>query len=735
MSGYLSELLQQRPYDTTVSKLKEYFGNEQFRIKYITVFKPRLVDEKEESEEELLKQILCFETDEDSKKTDSQKLRILGLLKGVCSLSANFNDKFGDGNVIFKAERSITSSRILENGLFLATSVAIDTDNQSKKELMAKGVGRLIEELYFFFTLLTGSSERIIKDEGISNLREKLQHYFSSVLKYYNDTIFANKLYSWPLFLNYKGFLGLIGEKSQTTFRKSSLSTLNNKKVRLWFDMTLGSCAEVSPEAVIVSCFDKSEPSNYGFLYSESAQKDGCEEAKLDESSMINLYNYLEYLDHHNKFDRDTLTKKDIESSILMDKLQATDSLVSSMRSIVEGGTSASGMSSFYSSINPFKLTGDYIAQPINGTLNSVWGLSNGILANTSGNASDQSMFLDLQNYLKNFTFRSKQEARRYGQDEESADQDDISETESDYSRPVGRFLTGLNQETNEIDHMRVFLKKKIPGNVSGRVEDDEYFVVVYHVKNINFALVYRSSETQLKEPEFYRKIEQNFILPAYEELCSMTTNGMENSIGSLPLSLKNLIDNNDQEFLQRPEEKRSFYFTVYDYKEGWIKSSLPYLKSSSQDYLLGECTQGDYANRIENERVVRLLHFQLSEFFIAKRNKEYFNFSAMNECFHKFEATKKCDWIFYYIEYRSKCIVIIKSVSHGKSRLLKPKATGDSLLTNGEEPSKISTQVSQKNDGNLYEHISNYANLGFLDNLGYDVKSWLASFSTKNEN
>ena len=725
MSGYLSELLQQTPYDTTVSKLKEYFGNEHFRIKYVTIFKPALVDEKEESEEELLKQILCFETDEDSKKTDAQKLRILGLLKGVCSLSGNFNDKVGDGSIIFKAERSITSCRILENGLFLATSVSIDIENQPKRELMAKGIDKLIEELYFFFTILRGSSERIIKDKSVSYLRRKLQEFFRSILKYYNDIIFANKLYSWPLFLNYKGFLGLIGEKNQTTFRKSSLSTLNRKKGRLWFDETLGSSIEVAPQAVIVSCFDRSEPSNYGFLYSETAEKDGFEGSKIDEGSIINLYNYLEYLDIHNKFDRDNLTKKDIESSILMDKLQATESLVSYMRSIVEGSASSSGMHSIYSSLNPFKLTGDYIAQPINGTLNSVWGLSSGIFANHSEPGSDQSMFLDLQDYLKTFTFRSKQEPRRYGQDQESVDQGDVSDTGCDYSRPVGRFVTGLNQETNEIDHMRVYLKEN-SAKVSDRHEDAEYLLVVYNVKNINFFLIYPSSEIQLKEPEFYRRIERNFILPAYEELCSMSTNGMENSIGSLPLSLRNLIDNNDKELSQRPEEKRSFYFTIYDCKEGWIKSSLPYLKSSSQDYLLGES--------IENERVIRLLHFQLSEFFIAKRNDEYFNVSAMNECFHKFEATKRCDWIFYYIEYRSKCIVIIKSVSHGKSRLLKAKATSDSLLTNG-EPSKIFTQESQKDAGNLYEHISNYANLGFLDNLGHDVKSWLSSFSTKNEN
>lgn len=105
-----------------------------------------------------------------------------------------------------------------------------------------------------------------------------------------------------------------------------------------------------------------------------------------------------------------------------------------------------------------------------------------------------------------------------------------------------------------------------------------------------------------------------------------------------------------------------------------------------------------------------------------------------MNEFFHKFNSSKHFDWMFYYIKYNNRFIIIIKSRNRNHRITTKRNTTAIPKKSNTLASSSSTTSANQQHRNLILHQITDYAHLGFLNNLGDDVKLWLESFGLEGE-
>lgn len=106
-------------------------------------------------------------------------------------------------------------------------------------------------------------------------------------------------------------------------------------------------------------------------------------------------------------------------------------------------------------------------------------------------------------------------------------------------------------------------------------------------------------------------------------------------------------------------------------------------------------------------------LHDQLSNIF-----QPTFFENQLHEFFHKFTSNKLNDWMFYYIKYQDKYIIIMKNKSKNTT----------STLTNNQLSASVPPTIERSIVNRISEGVLDYAKLGFLENLGDDVKYWLGT-------
>lgn len=118
-------------------------------IKYLTIFNPSLVSPKEESNEELYKQILTFlqrKDDEEISKLD--QLKLVGLMRGVYSLGDSFNNSENNPTIV-KSSQASTIMIGLEKDYFMICNVeniTLDTVDVVNEQII-----KLIRQMHDYF--------------------------------------------------------------------------------------------------------------------------------------------------------------------------------------------------------------------------------------------------------------------------------------------------------------------------------------------------------------------------------------------------------------------------------------------------------------------------------------------------------------------------------------------------------------------------------------------------------
>lgn len=252
---------------------------------------------------------------------------------------------------------------------------------------------------------------------------------------------------------------------------------------------------------------------------------------------------------------------------------------------------------------------------------------------------------------------------------------------------PPGLFLVGLRG--SGITKKRVFL--------DALGEYVPHWLVVYTRKLMVVALLFGDDDERIDSVDFYTELRQ-LMDGTIDEVMELKTN-MATSTGTLPAGVKGDGD---------PD----FFFVVYNRDEHWFQSLLPYLPpvadaattdSASKRLDSPELLEPDPVPK-PSPRVARVLvnlHDQLASVIIDKKLLE----NGAYEYFHKFSGSGNHDWMFYLVKQGPTVAIVIKN--HSTRRHAKRVDAVETLV------------------------LANLPNpLGFLDNLGDDVKGWLSYYS-----
>ncbi|ODV80325.1 uncharacterized protein CANTADRAFT_89886 [Suhomyces tanzawaensis NRRL Y-17324] len=740
MSNYFSQFVPH--FGNDKDKLKPLHIDESSgttpQLKYISVFNPSLVGEKEESSEEFLKQVLCFTNGKDNiEDQDSriEQLKLIGLIRGVDSFARNFTKSRARTNIIKSSKSSIILHN-LEPDFYLACSIS-NTSGLVNQQLI-----KLIETAHQYFVMFHLRCSSIIETYGLEVLQSTLFEYWTGFLESFNSQLYKIPPgFTWTHMLNYKGFLGLLPFPShdlfKRTYKRSSISLSQTTKDEI--DLIFKASPQLHrPQGLIISYFNKTTPKKYGMIHMNNVHDGGS--GTISRDSLIDIHNWLEYYDYHAKLDTENLTK--ISSSLIFESQLAQPEVdLDTEAPLSEEGDPSSLKLVTVSALellNPVTLTNNLVVLPLNYTVNSMINIGEQVTTTIRGvgdhiagdeenqepvEAQTESTWLSMPPLLKSL---------RLGENQLQHDNPAVSQggtEDEDYEEEdYGEFLTGAKQDinggTSVIHRKLVYLPTEIRDrNGDLREEQREYLLVIFTKLDILITLIYESSNAQLDNVEFFENLSKELLSPAIEEISNLITGGsiIGNSLGSLK-SLNGILKSPANEI------DSEFFFVVYDGQEGSIQTSLPYLPNITIPTLKLSLTDRAI---VKYQGAMFFLHEQLSSVFLMSQNKDFFNSNEMNEYFHKFTSNKTTDWMFYYIKHKGKYIIIIKNHNrHSKSAKRASIAATNIRKASVVAENGTGSSVFHKITDGAYD----YAQLGFLDNLGVDVKYWLESFSHSGE-
>lgn len=732
------------------------------KVKYISVFNPTQISDKCESNEELIKQILCFVSinrnhDEVITLEDNDKLKIIGLIRGIDAFMNGFAKDVQSETNIIKTDTSILIVKLVENSYYIVCCVSISSISQNNSKIISHQMSKLIDQAYNQFIVLNGSFEKVLEEYNLLILKNSLDDFWYEFINSYNSEYlkFSSK-HQWTNSLNYKGFLGLLEKHNhQKVYKKSSIilnDTANDQIDKILHNES--QTPELQPKGLIISYLNKIEPKKYGMIYSNSTFVEESNEKLLQPLALVDIYNWLEYCDYHHKLNSKCLTSVDYKGFFstpewIRHQLDTEQQISSSFASVNDSDSKSirSTAASTFDFINPVNFTNDYIILPFSSTVNNVMSFSG---MNGDGNLltpnEDSSIgnWLTIPSYLKPFGQTNPHQNPAYlnTSDEQVNDNGSLNNETNDESD--GNFIIGLSKDVNSNNtiHKRLVYLNSMVKNDDGRLifKEREYLLVIYAMDDILVTLIYDSSLDELNQETFYTSLSKVILHPLIEELNNILINGsiICNSVGSLPRSL-DALRMNDVKTYTSPgrdvDSTNNFYFIIYDTNEGWVKSSLPYLPilNSSSNTKSESGIQLNKAN-LKYKSAIFHLHDQLSDIFIAQKNNDFFNGDSMNEFFHKFNSSKHFDWMFYYIKYNNRFIIIIKSRNRNHRITTKRNTTAIPKKSNTLASSSSTTSANQQHRSLILHQITDYAHLGFLNNLGDDVKLWLESFGLEGE-
>ncbi|KAI5957010.1 CCZ1 [Candida jiufengensis] len=238
-----------------------------------------------------------------------------------------------------------------------------------------------------------------------------------------------------------------------------------------------------------------------------------------------------------------------------------------------------------------------------------------------------------------------------------------------------GQFLYGI-QEDESIRRKIVYL----PIKKDDDVVEEEFQLITFVKDDIYITLIYSSIDTnKLDDPNFYHQLTNNVLIPMLDDIEQEVLNStMSKSINSIKTI--NISSNIDSDFL----------YTIFDLKNKTYTSSIPLILTN--------------LSQSKNNQIIINIHNQLIEILTGLDLN-------IHEFYHKFKSNQNNDWMFYFIKFKNKLIIILKN----KNKFV------SSIGNNGNDLLVEESVINQ-----ITGVVSDYASLGFLDNLGNDVKYWL---------
>ena len=645
-------------------------------INYIIIFNPTFVSPKAESDEELIKQIIVFLQGKDlpeSQFSQIEQLKLIGLLRGIESLGESFSNSTtstttGKKPTILKSLDSSTVMIELESNYFLACNITIGSQiNDQTVNGINQQLLKSIIQSQRYFELFNKSIDYTYNQYGINYLQDSLKSFWQNFLTMFNSqsiTIPISPISSinWFNGLNYQGFLGLL---PYTQYKKSSI--IINQQIRKDIELFMNDNKSVS--GVLINYFNLKLPKRHGVVYMNTIGN-----KYIDNDGLIDIYNWLEYNQYH-----DNLSNLN-NGGVLSSNLSVASSPPQEGEN-QDGNTSdgtADTQFGFDVSLglrvlNPVNLTNNLVISPINYTVSTVM------------EGTQVSNWLAMPQFIKKLTVGDDNETAELPPDQTA----DINEnrSEEDEDDLSGEFIIGL-QSDGSILRQVIYLK------TTDSIYQ-EHQLVTYHKDDIYVTLVCESSDPKLDLSGFYKSLETSLLNPIIEQIETVAMGGsmLQTSVNSIrSLYVPNDID-------------QDFFYITCNPKQRNFQSSLPYLPHLTN---MNSDTLTKY-----QLTALYYLHDQLSNIF-----QPTFFENQLHEFFHKFTSNKLNDWMFYYIKYQDKYIIIMKNKSKNTT----------SVLTNNQLSASVPPTIERSIVNRISEGVLDYAKLRFLENLGDDVKYWLGT-------
>ncbi|KGU25244.1 hypothetical protein MGM_04850 [Candida albicans P75063] len=645
-------------------------------INYIIIFNPTFVSPKAESDEELIKQIIVFLQGKDlpeSQFSQIEQLKLIGLLRGIESLGESFSNSTtstttGKKPTILKSLDSSTVMIELESNYFLACNITIGSQiNDQTVNGINQQLLKSIIQSQRYFELFNKSIDYTYNQYGINYLQDSLKSFWRNFLTMFNSQsitipISPTSSINWFNGLNYQGFLGLL---PYTQYKKSSI--IINQQIREDIELFMNHNKSVS--GVLINYFNLKLPKRHGVVYMNTIGN-----KYIDNDGLIDIYNWLEYNQYH-----DNLSNLN-NGGVLSSNLSVASSPPQEGEN--QDGNTSDGtadtqfgfdVSSGLRVLNPVNLTNNLVISPINYTVSTVM------------EGTQVSNWLAMPQFIKKLTVGDDNETAELPPDQTA----DINEnrSEEDEDDLSGEFIIGL-QSDGSISRQVVYLK------TTDSIYQ-EHQLVTYHKDDIYVTLVCESSDPKLDSSGFYKSLETSLLNPIIEQIETVAMGGsmLQTSVNSIrSLYVPNDID-------------QDFFYITCNPKQRNFQSSLPYLPHLSN---MNSDTLTKY-----QLTALYYLHDQLSNIF-----QPIFFENQLHEFFHKFTSNKLNDWMFYYIKYQDKYIIIMKNKSKNTT----------STLTNNQLSASVPPTIERSIVNRISEGVLDYAKLGFLENLGDDVKYWLGT-------
>lgn len=679
MNNYFTKYIPNIRLSNTVDSDDHTIGNSTNslpHINYIIIFNPTFVSPKAESDEELIKQIIVFLQGKDlpeSQFSQIEQLKLIGLLRGIESLCESFSNSTtstttGKKPTILKSLDSSTVMIELESNYFLVCNITISSQiNDQTVNGINQQLLKSIMQSQQYFELFNKSIDYTYNQYGINYLQDSLKSFWRNFLTMFNSQsitipISPTSSINWFNGLNYQGFLGLL---PYTQYKKSSI--IINQQIREDIELFMNHNKSVS--GVLINYFNLKLPKRHGVVYMNTIGN-----KYIDNDGLIDIYNWLEYNQYHDNLSN--LNNGGVLSSNLSVASSPPQEGENQDGNASDGTTDTQfgfDVSLGLRVLNPVNLTNNLVISPINYTVSTVM------------EGTQVSNWLAMPQFIKKLTVGDDNETAELPPDQTA----DINEnrSEEDEDDLSGEFIIGL-QSDGSILRQVVYLK-------TTDSTYQEHQLVTYHKDDIYVTLVCESSDPKLDLSGFYKSLETSLLNPIIEQIETVAMGGsmLQTSVNSIrSLYVPNDID-------------QDFFYITCNPKQRNFQSSLPYLPHLTN---MNSDTLTKY-----QLTALYYLHDQLSNIF-----QPTFFENQLHEFFHKFTSNKLNDWMFYYIKYQDKYIIIMKNKSKNTT----------STLTNNQLSASVPPTIERSIVNRISEGVLDYAKLGFLENLGDDVKYWLGT-------
>lgn len=719
-------------------------------LRFITVYNPSWTTDKDETLEGATKQVLFFVTNQNSRdevnsdqSTNSidpeaqsiinsqhqQQLHIIGLLRGSHSLVQDFGTN--DGPIAVTLSNQVVVIVEIEPGYFLACCSGITSVDAESEVIEVAQIEALVRQHHRRFQLFNSSFPELINLYGKDRFSKILGSYwmeFFNAMNSSSEVPFGPKSLRWPTRLNCEGALLLL---KQSGTRKSSIRVGELCKMEIE-DLVYSFATK--PAGWMISNMNNATTKENGLICSS---KDIGNTLSRNYVDAIN--DYLQFLFSNGCLNTDHLLNKSTLTLHFDDRRKNFHAQRAFATAQDENGSDSDpedddppGISAFgvtpaaaLDLLHPVNLTNNLVVQPLNTTVTQFKNLGLAV--------SDK--IVAAPEWLTRW--------RGPETEEEHTSSEPIEPQEIDEPHIKGSYLIG--NVANDINTLLVYLPTittntdTATNGESTSAEWREYLLVIYQSDEYILTFIYESGLMELTNLDFYTSLEKDVLLPIIELVYECkNSNGFDlsTSINSLPGPIGIALNGNkDRNAMIKKAESQirstdidsDFFYIIYDIKNNSYQTSLPDLStfdSLANDETDRHSTQSDQSKfelrsqsiNASRQRAIFHLHNQLAgQFFVRGQDKTFFTSITSDEHLHKFSSSKSNDWLFYAMKYKDKVIVIIKNYNH-KAKPKAPLEPANSYLT----------QVA--------DSVYGAANLGFLDNLGSDVKGWLGRLGTQEE-